>query len=616
MGNFTSIPITKNAIDSSVYSPRAVIAVFHFKNNQVKTLFPVDSSNKVSDDFVDTLPIILLSDDILNLTVNSDKKGCTHSLSTLLSPGTFNYLGLISPGDWVMAWIVNSKDKRDALVRRLKTNKPTQSNQFNSGLKFIGQCHTIQEQFKVSNNGTKTVRYSLNAIGFGQYQSQIVYSPYLNPGEGTNKNNFMFANNFFKNLTGQHGIYEEQVKNDFSIHDQIIRLHQIFLGPGPGPDIKDQDILRTVQNGFAVPAGVGRLLGLGTDSDDKADTKLAFADITTALVGIQVFNPSQATQNSTDGSYDIGPDFEIKDGHKEFGTYWEPKSDSYRLTGKKELGITPTIGGSIWNILQNHSNPVLNEMYVCLRPEPGTGNILPTFVIRQIPFSTKDNENIATTQFRDLPRFVIDYDIVMGYDFCKSEALRTNTIFLTTESVMDQGNKVHQDQLNISAGPWKYDINDVTKNGIRIYNAKISDDTFSYEENNLDLLQTYNNVLSDFLENSHLKYSGNLQTIGIEDPIAVGENTQLGDVVLHIESLTHTYSVGSNGVTSFFTSMSLSNGIHDTDQGTLDNFDALPAQDTVNDNFAKIKGGYTKELVTQDPPSDDPKPKIKSQGIT
>ncbi len=603
------IPITKNSVDSSFYSPRAIIAVMHFTENFVTTMLPSESANTVSDNFMKIEPIIIVSEDILNMSINSDKKGCTHTLTAMLAPGSYNYLGLISPGDWIMGWIVNTKDKKDQLIKNLNANNPKQSNYFDSGLKFIGQCHTIQEQFKVGQTGVKSVRYNLNATGFNPYQTQVVYSPYLNPGESTNGANVLFRNEFFKNVTGGDGFYLEDAQAAFSVQDQLIRLHQTFLGPGPGSNVKNQgDSLRTVQNGFAVPTELASILGMGK-SDAKADTKYSFADITSALVGVQSFTAH--TEGNPEDQVDIGPDFVLKSQHQDFGTYWEPSDSSKNLTGRKILGVTPTIGGSIWSILQNHLNPVLNEMYVCLRPEPKTGHIVPTFVARQIPFSLKENNKLNTTLFTLLPRFVIDYDIITGYDFSKSEALRTNTVFLTSDSVLNQGSQVHQDALNVISGPWRYDINDVTKNGIRIYNSKISDDTFNFEGVDPDLLKNYNSVVSDFLQNSHLKYSGNLQTIGIEKPVTIGENLQLGDTIFHIENLTHVYSVLNNGLTSFMTAFGLSNGIHDADEDLpLDDFPGIPQTDTNIDDFAKIKGGYSKETTIQQLVQEDPKPQV------
>ena len=610
------IPITKNSVDSSFYAPRAIIAVLHFTENFVNTLMPQDSSNTVSDDFVKIEPIIVVSEDIMNMSINSDKKGCTHTLTAMLAPGSYNYLGLISPGDWIMGWIVNTKDKRDQLVKNLKSNNPKQSNYFDSGLKFIGQCHTIQEQFKVGSNGVKSVRYNLNATGFNPYQTQVVYSPYLNPGEGTNGSNVLFRNEFFKNVTGGDGFYLEDAQAAFSVQDQLVRLHQTFLGPGPGSNVKSQgNSLRTVQNGFAVPSELASILGLGKSSDAKADTNFSFADLTSALIGVQSF--SAHNEGNPEDQVDIGPDFVLKSQHQDFGTYWEPDDSSQNLTGRKILGVTPTIGGSIWSILQNHLNPVLNEMYVCLRPEPKSGHILPTFVARQIPFSLQTNDKLNTTLFTLLPRFVIDEDIIMGYDFSKSEALRTNTVFLTADSVLNQGSQIHQDALNVISGPWRYDINDVTKNGIRIYNSKISDDTFNFEGVDPDLLKNYNSVISDFLQNSHLKYSGNLQTIGIEKPVTVGENLQIADIIFHIENLTHVYSVSGNGLTSFMTSFGLSNGIHDDDSSLtspLDEFAGIPQTDTSIDDFAKIKGGYAKETTIQELVQQDPKPQVIAVG--
>jgi hypothetical protein len=103
--------------------------------------------------------------------------------------------------------------------------------------------------------------------------------------------------------------------------------------------------------------------------------------------------------------------------------------------------------------------------------------------------------------------------------------------------------------------------------------------------------------LSDWVINGHLKLNGTISVTGISEPICVGDNFEWNGIVFHIEQVTHMAQIGPNGMVSFRTALSLTNGLDiRTDSVTrypyMDNEfrETLAAQDQARD---QVYPGYT-----------------------
>lgn len=602
MGSYKNIKIGFNASDSHQQNPRAIIAIFPYINTKVNLVNYklIGKGPSTPTDFLSlrsSNPIIL-TNDILSLNINTAKEGLSHSLSSILAPHSYNYLALCGPSDYIMAWIVNSDTDFKRVIENLKSNKA--ANDFDSGLKFVGQIQTIQENYRVVGNGAKVIRYNLNALGFQAYQSQVVFSPFITAGDQQDSNRIFFASDFFKKIGGS---YLDLIKNNLSVQEQFIFFHQVLLGVGPGQvdngNGKVDKYNNTVKNAFNIPAEVAKTLG----QKDKADSnsKFTYADVVSLIIGIQQYSEGSSISK-------LGPDV-VGISSSDQGTVFTNSNSAYKLTGKRLVNLSPTMNATIIGILQEHSNSVINEIYTTLRPKPLSDNneIVPTMVCRQIPFSKKKNDKLKTTQFLDLPRFEIDQKIVLSYDISKSDALRLNTVSVSLQPVISSSNAFATQTQNVLYGGWSTDVGDIRRNGQKSYQAVISDDAFTTSQDkngknqvgsqNDAVLQSYNDLISDYLENQHLMYSGNIQTYGIQEPICVGENIQFGEIVGHIESINHSYQVINNGQVNFFTAIDFSHGMHK--DGSLDNFNDKDnfSEFEKGKSFADIRGGSIKEFV-------------------
>lgn len=596
--------------DSIQHRPRAVIAIFPFI---VREVYPKIIINETPNDisYQDYLnlrrKVIIIADDILSLNINTAKGNPNHTMQATLAPlgpnkvrkkgatststsenNIVDYLQWISPGDYVMSWIVNGTDAVATLIEDLRSlENPV--NGYDSGLKFFGQVMNIQENFKVSGTGLKQKRFTISASGFNQYNSQIFFSPFVGPKAGSESGALMFVKDFYKTLENNvvPKLYSNDNQSALSVHKQFKALHKLLLGPGPGKTDQSNPV-RSVNGAFGVPAEVAQALGRKLPSSSDVTT---YADLCSVIMGVQSFDG-----DASHGK--LGPAFGLETSTtfkgNSYGLYYEPTKESDLLKGRKNLKVSPTIGGTVYSLLQQVSNPTVNEMYFTLRPTPTSENqILPTLVCRQLPFAyelVEDISDFSYTNYLDLPRFTLSNENVISYDISRSDALRLNsTMVRMNASIPKQGLQEVLDAISIKFGNWAFDENDIKRHGMRFYPVQIDQDLISLDSaKRADTIRKYTAFISSIINNQHLKYTGNLQVTGIFDPICVGENLEFNRIVFHIESVAHSYQI-SNGMPAFRTSLNLSHGIHTTGK-----HNALEKAENYED-FNEMSPGIIKE---------------------
>jgi hypothetical protein len=257
----------------------------------------------------------------------------------------------------------------------------------------------------------------------------------------------------------------------------------------------------------------------------------------------------------------MGPDFDETTAATS-GKIFAPTDPNFELKGKRLLNITPSMRGTIWQIIKECSNPLVNEMYTCLRMSPKDNNILPTFICRQIPMSYNAPANdFSVTYFDDLPRFRIDKSNIMSYSLNKNNQSRMNMFFIQPLNASDQGSQKLQSAFNLANLGYQIDGQDARKHGLRPFVAQVYENFTAADVATPDRIRKYGQFVRDINANLHLKLNGNLTTWGITDFICIGENLQIGDDLLfHIEKISHNYAIqGGNPI--FRTSFELSHGV-------------------------------------------------------
>lgn len=490
---------------------------------------------------------LIITDDCFQLSVSSTKSNHVTSLSAGLYP-TEDYLHLINPGDWMFAWMVQSKEKFNQLIDDIKAFK--QCNRFEDGLKFFGKVSNIRKQIIQNPNGPRLARYSLTGNGFTELDAQLYYNPYLKANQDYLATMFGRFGYDINDLVegGRGGITSERA---------IPQIVDVMLGRGTPKNIRQNNPegLNTTAGtegdaAYILPRETGKLLG--KDISTKRGG-IGYSDLLELVVGVQ--------------EYDSSPG--LVSVYKSFQPVGTEEPGSRRFTNNQSLlgAFLPTAPAftnkTIWNILREFLNTACNEMYTSLRVN-GSGEVVPTLVVRQLPFTSQlANLNIPSTKFLSLPRWNIDPVLIKSIDIGRSDAMRWN--FVEVLPISSAYGARTPPALTATFPPIA-DTADIARHGLRPYMVTVPaypGDTRS------DTTSDWKDLINDVLMGQHMTLTGQMITYGIQSPICIGDNISFDGVVYHIESLNHTCSINETGVKSFITSIGLTHGVNESqDQNT------------------------------------------------
>jgi hypothetical protein len=501
-------------------------------------------------------------------------------MSATLRAGDMNYLTAVAPGDFVFVNVVNwaesigqttpeddkanTKPKKIAemnLYERAKSFAPI--NGLSDGFKGLFKIQSVRRALSVNPaSGAKEVVFHVDGYGFTEFNNVVYFNQHLIP-PGSDKNIGLFVTNlstFWHSLFTTGGLP--------GVQDVVKFFIKLFIGEGVPPVLKTATgVSSTGANGektqenlnsaaefsqntqFFVPSGVGKLLG-------QRDAKAA-KDLYVYLMGIQTYNISQ---NAADNAQTSVMGFVPKVN--------KPIDGRFFYTGKPCQGqafMKPDFWNQVpvWNILQEYLNSPINEMYVAYRPSP-TGNVMPTLVMRQIPFTSERYKAGEATRFLNLPRWRVSPELILDFNIGRDEAARLN--FVQVFGAMGGSrNPSLTITYQIAQGNFVSDKDDIQRSGLRPYviTSNFDQPAPSATGNSAQFTRAleWKELLGDALIGGHLKLNGTIVCAGIQEPIAPGDNFELGDTVYHIESVSHTASVSPGGQRIFRTTLELSNGI-------------------------------------------------------
>jgi hypothetical protein len=224
-----------------------------------------------------------------------------------------------------------------------------------------------------------------------------------------------------------------------------------------------------------------------------------------------------------------------------------------------ELSNTP-----FWNVLEQFLNPACNEMYTALRVNDA-GKVVPTLVLRQIPFTTPEfadaleqsSDPFPVTRFHNLPRWKVDPKLLKSVNIGRSNATRVNFVHVYGQNGYGKNlpityqitqNRPIQDEL------------DIQRSGLRAYMTTIACDF----QNQAGKVPTkWMQQVADRLVGSQLSVNGTMTMIGISAPICEGDNLDFDGTLFHIESVVHNCALETDGTghRTFTTSVTLTNGL-------------------------------------------------------
>jgi len=540
---------------------------------------------------------LIISDDCIGLNITRPKGSHIKQLSaTIKSSANFLSANVVLPGDWLLAWCHNCEEDTAELIENLKNNKPV--NYFDSGLKFIGRVYSIRKKLFTSQHGVKTVAYSINGVGFQELDTQFFYDVHLATMMNiTGKNNLpLFMKQIGLDWTSfvSSELFEKgKVKDNMSklipalvdavighgasnakANKPITDMYQIATG---GLGIKKNEVsadgykarLVTLQEdapyAYMMPVTVAQMLGK-TVVDKSRPTVFGYSDILHLLIGVQEYDKADSNTLS-----------------RGFWPVLKRESTSNRSYCKEHVKGTfipiqegTFINRPLWQLLQQFLNPAINEMYTALKPGPD-GNITPTVVVRQIPFNTQvaeEDNSFKLARFLELPRWRIDPVMVRGLDVGRDDSTHFNMVKLQGDFALFSQTDLVNASKNEIRNPPVYDDIDIGRSGLKAFFQVVNG--APEDAVRPDGFRVWTEAVADRVMGSQFTLNGVVECIGIQSPIAEGDNIELEGIVYHIEGITDNCGLDSRGNKYFTTSLALSNG--------------MPAKQDVSEDFPRYAG--------------------------
>ena len=496
----------------------------------------------------DTLDPLVVINDCIGVSVTCNKNSFTPSMEATLLQTDVNYLTAIAPGDFVLVNMVNWQTQADSIYSRANSNSPGHINGFNDGFKGIFKVQSVRRITAVIDQATgkKGVVFKITGYAFTEFNNMLYFDPSV------------------ALQTPDISIFAAQVSTkwkelisankDQDIQDLIKTLISTFIGEGSiknaGSSITGLQF-QSPNDKFFMPSIVGQLMGIPQVT--------VAADIYNYWFGLQAY-----TNTNSNISPKIG--LNPKMGQNVDGFFYTTTPCAGRAI------LAPEYWNQVkaWDILNQYTNAPLNEFFTCFRADPDDGTIIPTVVLRQIPFTNEDfyvnngvtSAAVPVTTFMSVPRWKIAPAMVISEDIGRDEALRINYVQVFARLL--QGGQNGSDYTLESANHnYRFDLNDIQRSGLR---PKVSASMFDLY-GSPDSRTNFNSpfwakIHADALIGGHLKMSGTFVCAGIMDPIAIGDNLEFEDVVYHIEQIEHNCSINpSNGIKTFRTIIKVSQGI-------------------------------------------------------
>jgi hypothetical protein len=476
-------------------------------------------------------PLIVINDAV-NVTV-SVQKGKSASFSAALVYGDINYSTAIAPGDIVIVNMVNWESK--VLELHQRASSLSSINRFNDGFKGIFKIVNVSRQLMTSDDGRKSYRYSVSGQAFSELDTTIVYNPAI--AEAFKEK----SRALYTSLIGDY--YSDFLRSTNDCETLIQSLFKILLGePYRTKSIEIPDYGQTH---YALPSGVARLMGRG-------NSKYA-NEIYNLITG--TWRDSSKQSKSVLSQY-FNPGITLVGGKNNI------YSTNVPMLGNKFIAPEDWNYKTAWSIMSDHLNGTMNEMYASFRADPITGNIYPTVVARQKPFNnttfTPPPGNFPVTYFKNLPYWKLSPSAAVSFNFGKNEALRFNFVQVYTRGLaatqaLDFTNQIFNQN-------FVEDADDIQRHGMKPYTVSSNFD-FPIGGEKRIRAKEWSIIVADWVMNGQLKESGTITCIGIEEPIAVGDNLLFDGVVYHIEAVVHNFQIAPDGRKVFRTNLSLSYGI-------------------------------------------------------
>lgn len=478
---------------------------------------------------------LIVESDCIQVSTTMNKGTLTASMSATLLMTDINYLTAVAPGDFVFVNMLNWPEDARRVVEQAHNYEPI--NGIDDGFKGLYKVQSVRQIISVDpTSGVKTVAFRITGFAFTEFNNTIYFNPNM-IDISEQENVALFSANM-----GAAWARLVQNKGLTNVQDINRALIDILIGTGVAKSgAQDKNgVIRTPNTLYIIPDQVGRLLGVTNARAAK--------DIFVYIFGIQTY----AGGTATDLAVGLNPANLTTTDNRMYQT-------DAKVVGEAIQKAEYWDQVKLWSILNQFSNAPLNELFTTFRVSPD-GSVMPTVIFRQIPFTNDsfDAGGIRVTRFMNLPRWRIDPALIQSKDIGRDEAARVNFVQIFGKSFFGPDGLVASAET--AQRNYLYDSDDVLRSGLRPF---VSSGTFdNITDNNKQYhAPEWARIIGDSLIGGHLKMNGTINCMGIQDPIAVGDNLEDNGVVYHIEQISHVCTISPDGRNMFRTSISISSGI-------------------------------------------------------
>lgn len=508
--------------------------------------------------------VYVLDSDVVAWSVSSNKATPHANLGMSLRVGKTDWLQKLSSGDWCLFWAFDNKADYERILNAVRQNysplidsdfksqgegKSTTAalNDFNSGLKFVGQINSIRQSFSRNGaSGAINSNYEVTARSFTEFNAVLFFDPIT-----------AFHFKTYTQFLGNYGVtldtlFSSSKENAgfLNVTKFIPNIANIILGTDPN------------QVGDSAESGFPNL-------KDSPDKKLLVPDALIKMLGAdgsrvvdihRYYSGRQTYQPSTDKASQLVPVLSGNHGN----IFYTPNKFS-------DLILPSTFdmkGSSAWGIMKGYANEPINELFTAIKPDP-LGSLMPSIIFRTNPLSSDDlarslesTGGTNITPFSQYPAWDLDLSIVTDYNLGKSDDARINYLQISTSDVISNAKNLQTEQSQKIFSPPATVLTDIERHGLRMYVQKVParafDRTITPQKNKA---RVYTAIMGDILLDSHLKYSGSVSMEGVQLPISHGDNCIISGMLAHIEAVSHSGHIDGEGFKSFETRLSVSHGI-------------------------------------------------------
>ncbi len=555
---------------SKTKTPHAAVLIWNYNDRIGSEGVSIANQNSIDQTILSTVSMV-------GITTSKNKSEPAGSFQLTLAP-TKNWVTAITPGSWCA--ILMSQDK--ILEGDLKTANANQ-------VKMIGRVESVRAHVTVDpKSGARNTSYIVSGTDWGSVFNTTIYVDPILRGE--------IASTAVG--TAERLIFEQMVIN-YAKNGQIPAASNVRglmnlwgVQNGPTSAVKREVGLNVKPSvNFKMPQEMVNFFGFvdpikddtaKLSSTNIADLVVLFTNVVKRPKSQGLVNKSKKTKARNRGPFD--------------GVYfdqYEDITDAVGVIQPNSLFGTNTF----WQILMDNCNHVLNEMITDIRWNPSGRPSLALY--RRIrPFVVNDNflkvrdkfppkpgsfvEDLGA-KFSDVRTVEIPLDEILVADAGTNWRDKVNFVEILLDQVLHDQGFTNQ---NIKIQSQTLDENAFSREGLRPmfltskYLPADDNDGVEYES-----IKDWKFLLREWHFNTHTYLNGNLGIIGQNNYIQVGDNilfdvraiafsqnvntdsltkkTKDPDtkILAHVESISHSFTVATDGTRSFRTTISFVRGI-------------------------------------------------------